>query len=203
MLTGKQQIPVFALLILCGSAFALEDYYSKGHSRLPFHASKKAVEGDAWAKKYYSGKKVTGDAVTRKNVVTVSSTPSPATIKEPPLPPHREMKNHTTAESEPAASLAEDQSDQTELIGQSSAPRSELPPGMDRGIADLESGLADLRAYTATMAAHIKKFGLRGFLYVTPEIKAKGRAVGQKLGGGVSGIMRDVERDMISESAVR
>lgn len=72
-----------------------------------------------------------------------------------------------------------------------------LPPNMDRGVRDLEAGMEDLQAYTAVMAAHVQRNGMRGFLTVPPEIKDQGVAVGRKIGGGISGIMTDVAHEMI------
>lgn len=72
-----------------------------------------------------------------------------------------------------------------------------LPPNMDRGVHDLEAGMEDLQAYTAVMAAHIQRNGMRGFLAVPPDIKDQGVAVGRKIGGGINGIMTDVAHEMI------
>lgn len=72
-----------------------------------------------------------------------------------------------------------------------------LPPNMERGVRDLESGMDDLRVYTAEMAVHIQKNGLRGFLAVPPEIKQKGNSIGRHIGGGINGITTDVAKDMI------
>lgn len=72
-----------------------------------------------------------------------------------------------------------------------------LPPNMDRGVRDLESGMDDLKAYTTVMAAHIQQNGMRGFLAVPPDVREQGVAVGRKLGGGINGIMTDVAHEMV------
>lgn len=72
-----------------------------------------------------------------------------------------------------------------------------LPPNMEKGVHDLEAGMDDLQAYTAVMAAHLQRNGMRGFLAVPPEIKDQGVAVGRKIGGGINGIMTDVAHGMI------
>ena len=72
-----------------------------------------------------------------------------------------------------------------------------LPPNMDKGVRDLESGMDDLKTYTTVMAAHIQQNGMRGFLAVPPDIRDQGVAVGRKLGGGINGIMTDVAHEMV------
>ena len=73
-----------------------------------------------------------------------------------------------------------------------------LPPNMERGIKDLEAGMDDVQRYTATMAAHVQKNGLRGFLALPADIKQQGRVIGRTLGGGISGVATDVAQDMIA-----
>ena len=73
-----------------------------------------------------------------------------------------------------------------------------LPPNMERGIKDLEAGMDDVQRYTATMAAHVQKNGLRGFLALPADIKEQGRVIGRTLGGGISGVATDVAQDMIA-----
>lgn len=83
----------------------------------------------------------------------------------------------------------------TTIVAQGNQPP--LPPNMDKGVRDLESGMDDLRAYTSVMASHIQQNGMRGFLAVPPDIRDQGVAVGRKLGGGINGIMTDVAHEMI------
>ena len=73
-----------------------------------------------------------------------------------------------------------------------------LPANMERGIKDLEAGMEDVQRYTATMAAHVQKNGLRGFLALPADIKEQGRVIGRTLGGGISGVATDVAQDMIA-----
>jgi hypothetical protein len=73
-----------------------------------------------------------------------------------------------------------------------------LPPNMERGVKDLEAGMEDLQRYTATMAAHVQKNGIRGFLALPSDIKEQGRAIGRVLGGGINGVATDVAQDMIA-----
>ena len=56
----------------------------------------------------------------------------------------------------------------------------------------------DVQRYTATMAAHVQKNGLRGFLALPADIKEQGRVIGRTLGGGISGVATDVAQDMIA-----
>lgn len=72
-----------------------------------------------------------------------------------------------------------------------------LPPNMEKGVKDLETGMEDLQKYTAVMANHIQQNGLRGFLAVPPEIRDQGVAVGRKIGNGIRGIATDTAHDMI------
>ncbi len=73
-----------------------------------------------------------------------------------------------------------------------------MPANMERGIKDLEAGMEDVQRYTATMAAHVQKIGLRGFLALPADIKEQGRVIGRTLGGGISGVATDVAQDMIA-----
>lgn len=85
-----------------------------------------------------------------------------------------------------------------DLSGQSRSDGSSLPPGMERGVRDLEAGMEEVGAYTSEMAVHIQKHGLRGYLAVPPELKEKGRAIGRRVGSGIGGIMHDVGREMVA-----
>ena len=95
----------------------------------------------------------------------------------------------------PRAAAMTGQEDSVGIATQGTQPP--LPPNMDKGVHDLEAGMDDLQAYTAVMAAHIQRNGMRGFLAVPPEIKDQGVAVGRKIGGGINGIMTDVAHEMI------
>ena len=72
-----------------------------------------------------------------------------------------------------------------------------LPGKMDRGIQDLEEGMDELKAYSGMMATHVQKNGLRGFMTLTPEIKAQGRTLGRKIGGGIGGVASEVGQAMV------
>ena len=82
------------------------------------------------------------------------------------------------------------------LSGRDASAPGVLPPRMEKGVQDLEAGLDELQKYTALMAAHVQKNGLRGFLAVPAEVKAQGTVVGHTIGGGVNGIMSDVAAEM-------
>ncbi len=69
---------------------------------------------------------------------------------------------------------------------------------MEKGVKDLEAGMEDLQRYTATMAAHIQKNGMRGFLALPADLKEQGRVIGRSLGGGINGVASDVAQDMIA-----
>jgi hypothetical protein len=73
-----------------------------------------------------------------------------------------------------------------------------LPARMEKGVKDLEAGMEDLQRYTATMAAHIQKNGMRGFLALPADLKEQGRVIGRSLGGGINGVASDVAQDMIA-----
>lgn len=104
-----------------------------------------------------------------------------------------EGESGTTLQS--ARPIGKNTQDGAVTTGQSAQPA--LPPNMDRGVKDLESGMEDLRAYTAVMAAHVQQNGMRGFLAVPSDIRDQGLAVGRKIGGGINGIMTDAAQDMI------
>ena len=72
-----------------------------------------------------------------------------------------------------------------------------LPSKMDRGIQDLEEGMDELKVYTGMMATHVQKNGLRGFMTLTPEIKAQGRTLGKRIGGGIGGVVSEVGTAMV------
>ena len=72
-----------------------------------------------------------------------------------------------------------------------------LSSKMDRGIQDIEEGMDELKVYTGMMATHVQKNGLRGFMTLTPEIKAQGRALGQRIGGGIGGVVSEVGQAMV------
>ncbi len=74
----------------------------------------------------------------------------------------------------------------------------ELPPNMERGVKDLETGMEELQKYTGVMATHIQQNGLRGFLAIPPAIRDQGIAVGRKIGNGINGIATDTAHDMVA-----
>ena len=71
-----------------------------------------------------------------------------------------------------------------------------LPPRAEQGVKDLEAGMESLARYTATVAAHVKREGLRGFLAVPNGMKEQGAAVGHQIGSGVRGIASETATEM-------
>lgn len=124
------------------------------------------------------------------------------TQRQPSEPPSRGQRKSFVVDGDagspsqlPRAVTKTGQEEGAGLAAQGNQPP--LPPNMDRGVRDLEAGMDDLQAYTAVMAAHIQRNGMRGFLAVPPDIKDQGVAVGRKIGGGINGIMTDVAHEMI------
>jgi len=75
-----------------------------------------------------------------------------------------------------------------------------LPPNMERGVRELEESVGELPGYTSAMSKHVQQNGLRGFLAVTPELKAQGQSLGGRMGGGILGIMTDVGKEMATQT---
>lgn len=71
-----------------------------------------------------------------------------------------------------------------------------LPARAEQGVKDLEAGMESLARYTAAVAAHVKREGLRGFLAAPSEMKEQGSAVGHQIGSGVRGIATETATEM-------
>lgn len=187
------------LFMLCQAdkASAKEDYFAPQQSSKVQGRHIDSTDPDVlWAQRYYTGKRISGDNRDGKKIITVP-------LKKVPV------QSPIDDTSKEVASIADDQRDLSPAVtdelsiqnvtAQSLQPSGNLPPGIDRGVTDLEAGLLDLRGYSIDMAAHIKKNGLRGFMYVTPELKSEGQNIGKKIGGGVRGIMQDVGNEMSAQ----
>lgn len=114
-------------------------------------------------------------------------------------PSHTPRKRFITDSESMSPSPANSASPQPHFAASSSesSAQQSLPPNMEKGVKDLESGMEDLQKYTTLMANHIQQNGLRGFLAVPPEIRDQGVAVGRKIGNGISRITTDTAHDMI------
>ena len=197
---GRWRLYAAAMLIASGSTWSLEDYYS----RIPTNAGpaprKEGVPDSGWANRYYTGKRQVNELMVKKPIVAVPVGGAPAMTS---IPPSTRRVPALAYENDNPEDASMDDLERTASRENPPSRGTDLPPGMEKGVADLEASLAELRVYSAAVAAHVQKNGLRGFLSVTPELKAEGRAVGQKLGGGVRGIVTDASNDITSESAQR
>lgn len=133
------------------------------------------------------------------NYYEAAPPPSSYTSRPMVAPSQAPRKRFITDSESTSPSPANSASPQPHLAASSggSSAQPGLPPNMEKGVKDLESGMEDLQKYTAVMANHIQQNGLRGFLAVPPEIRDQGVAVGRKIGNGISGIATDTAHDMI------
>lgn len=93
-----------------------------------------------------------------------------------------------------------DQASDTHDRSAVSHPTVTLPPNMERGVRELEESVGELPGYTSAMSKHVQQNGLRGFLAVTPELKAQGQSLGGRMGEGILGIMTDVGKEMATQT---
>ncbi len=148
-----------------------------------------------WINEYYSGKKVPVSGTSIAPIVTVPV--SKAATRHV----RSKRADDTVNTGDTVIPPAEDR--RVAAAPGQSVPNDSvsLPPGMEKGVSDLEAGLGELQLYSGTMAAHLKRTGIRGFLAVPPSIKEEGQAVGRKLGGGVRGIVDEVGKDMVNDTS--
>jgi len=178
---------------------------------------------DAWLDRHYSGQPVESMAMIQPAAEkTVGVSPKPVTVpvvapaaKANPLPQATTPPVPVTEEkATPTAVVRDDSADSTATVNNGdrdedvpvASERKErsgnLPAAMDQGVADMEEGLSELKGYTAEVASNVRKKGLRGFLDVSPEAKAKGRSIGEKIGQGIRGVMGEVGKEMAEEGAM-
>ena len=172
------------LLLQAGLLSAAEDYYSPKTSGNGQTKPSASADPDVrWAQRYYTGKRISGESSEGKKIVTVPlKKASSASLpddkpKEVAVPKEDDQKDPNPLVIDEIPRLS-DNPESLQFAGN-------LPPGMERGVTDLEASLLSLRGYSVDMATHIKKNGLKGFLYVTPELKTEGQVIGKKIGGGV------------------
>lgn len=77
-----------------------------------------------------------------------------------------------------------------------------LPPELDRGLADIETGMGQVTTYAASMARHIRRNGIRGFFNTPPEMNAQGRSIGQTIGRGIRGVADATAQDMLTPNSL-
>lgn len=97
-------------------------------------------------------------------------------------------------------SLAKEQLNRSKDFASRGKSSVQLPPAMENGIKEIESGIIAAGSYSKEVANNIKTEGLRGFMAVSPEMKAEGRVIGEKIGTGVRGVMGEVGKEMEIDS---
>ncbi len=188
-------IPLLVSLVLFADICLAEETYSSSPDTVRRPTSPKRKDSPSsdpdlrWAQQYYTGKRLAGQTDKAKPIVTVTT--KKTSDKSRATKPDETATAPSLAEK-PVEVDAYNDDDVTEK--QRSAGY--LPSGIDTGVSNLESGLLSLRGYTTEMGSHIQKNGLKGFLYLTPELKNEGQQVGKKIGGGVRSIMQDVGNEM-------
>ena len=143
-----------------------------------------------WAQQYYTGKRLAGQADKAKPIVTVTAKKASGKSRAAKSDEAGSFISSSAENPVVASDLKEDDAAERQRVGY-------MSPGIDTGISNLESGLLNLRGYTTDMGSHIQKNGLKGFLYLTPELKSEGLQVGKQIGGGVRSIMQDVGKEMV------
>lgn len=164
----------------------------------------------SWLATHYSGQPVEDAAplqqprpVVKEPVTSVSADP----VKPAEPIAHQNPKTEHSGVPKPVEDAAAPiPSEQHSNLADSedASPNSEkhtrkgsLPGGMDKGIDDVQEGLSELKGYTKDVTANIQEKGLRGFLDVSPEQKAKGQSIGEKIGHGIRGVMDEVGKEMV------
>ena len=186
-------IPLLVFLVFSvNQSLAEEAYYSTSTSPREKPVQKRKVTTDPdlrWAQQYYTGKRIEGQGGKAKPIVTVTTK---KTSEKSRAKPDEATSSILLATETP---IETNEATGAEEARQRNSGR--LPTGIDTGVSNLESGLLHLRGYTTDMGSHIQKNGLKGFMYLTPELKSEGQQVGKQLGGGVNSIMRDVGKEMV------
>jgi len=188
------------LVLFCattGSALAqdTESYYTY-RQPAPSRASPSAPGN---VRSYgYTGKVLREAGTASKTLVGKVSGPSARPAKAGGLTTEQEGAE-TGAMLEKTTDGA-DQASDTHGRSAVSHPTVTLPPNMERGIRELEEGVGELPDYTSAMSKHVQQNGLRGFLAVTPELKAQGQSLGGRMGGGIHGIMTEVGKEMVTQT---
>ena len=186
-------IPLLVFLVFSANQLLAEEaYYSTPTSsrEKPVQKRKATTDPDLrWAQQYYTGKRIVEQGDKANPIVTVTWK---KTSEKLHAKPDEATSSSLLATENP---IETNEATGAEEVRQRNSGR--LPTGIDTGVSNLESGLLHLRGYTTDMSSHIQKNGLKGFMYLTPELKTEGQQVGKQIGGGVHSIMQDVGKEMV------